>query len=409
MKSQKFSIILFLVLAVSLAGFYVLAGTISNSSSPVPTGYTLTDIYNLIQNNATTTPGNHDFYPGDVPRSSLHSISELYVDLANLIDPAKLSSSSVEYLGVTGGGFTPTPVSALTKHFTPITTRGSVTDFTLSDVYNLIQSNTRPTTPAHTFAPAGSPADSGPSLTDIYNALKPGSFITAGTIASGTRYLGVIGTYVPEFCGGDGSSGSPYQICTWANLNNVRNHLSSYFILDNNLSSADSDYAGLGNSWVPIGDCGPDNSCWDTGDNHPFTGNFNGNGSAVSNFEITLPSAQGVGLFGITYGNISNIGVTSVNVLGSQNVGGLVGMNFGTINNSYYASGIFSAGGGGVGGLVGMNIGTISNSYSIGGVSASSYVGGLAGANSGGTISNCYSTGNVSGSSNVGGLVSTLR
>ena len=91
---------------------------------------------------------------------------------------------------------------------------------------------------------------------------------------------------------------------------------------------------------------------------------------------------------------------------------GLVGLNSGTISNSYAAGSVsastpyYSFGGG----LVGHNSGTISNSYARGSISASSTIissaphltpfaisGGLV-AYSNGTISNSYATGSVSAS-----------
>jgi hypothetical protein len=87
-------------------------------------------------------------------------------------------------------------------------------------------------------------------------------------------------------------------------------------------------------------------------------------------------------------------------------VGGLVGVNYGTVSNSYSNANV--TGEDGVGGLVGRNLdGTMSNSYSAGSVTGNSDVGGLVGSNIGdrGTVSNSYSTGSVSGNEYVGGLV----
>ena len=58
-----------------------------------------------------------------------------------------------------------------------------------------------------------------------------------------------------------------------------------------------------------------------------------------------------------------------------------------------------------VGGLIGVSGGKIENSYSTGNVSGGTYAGGLVGYVDYGTISNSYSTGNVSGGNGVGGLV----
>jgi hypothetical protein len=62
-----------------------------------------------------------------------------------------------------------------------------------------------------------------------------------------------------------------------------------------------------------------------------------------------------------------------------------------------------------VGGLIGLNIyGEILNCYSTSSVSGSSNVGGLAGVNQG-TVSSCYSAGGVEGATDVGGLAGSLN
>ena len=98
-------------------------------------------------------------------------------------------------------------------------------------------------------------------------------------------------------------------------------------------------------------------------------------------------------------------------ISGTYDVGGLVGLNFGSITSSCSAASV--RGHKGVGGLVGLNSwpGAIDSSFSSGSVSGTgSYydVGGLVGSN-GGSVSTSYSTGRVSSSVNgeasVGGLV----
>ena len=137
-----------------------------------------------------------------------------------------------------------------------------------------------------------------------------------------------------------------------------------------------------------------------------FDGTFEGSGHTISNLTINLPSTGFVGLFGESSGTIRDIGLIGGSVRGGANfVGALVGVNAGTINNSYATTAV--NGSQYVGGLVGDNLlGTITNSYATGAVSGGQYVGGLAGQNdAGGTISRSYATGTVSGSSYVGGLV----
>ena len=85
-------------------------------------------------------------------------------------------------------------------------------------------------------------------------------------------------------------------------------------------------------------------------------------------------------------------------------VGGLVGLNWGTIS-SCWAEADTEHGGELVGGLVGESTGVISKCYSTGNAGCHELAGGLVGFNNKGTISECYSTTYVRGDREYGGLV----
>ena len=136
------------------------------------------------------------------------------------------------------------------------------------------------------------------------------------------------------------------------------------------------------------------------------------------------------GLVGVNKGTISDCS-SAGSVTGIFNVGGLVGINesFGTIINSFsdsivtgemYTGGLVghnlkvvkhSYATGSVtgerftGGLIGRSQGHITSCYSTASTTGTENVGGLMGKNSGGKITNCYSAGSVTGTTNVGGLV----
>ena len=143
----------------------------------------------------------------------------------------------------------------------------------------------------------------------------------------------------------------------------------------------------------------------------PFDAIFNANGHTIANLRIDRGDAErGVGLFGVTASNakIENVGLLSVDILGNQGVGGLVGYKRGgSIVNSYVTGQVRGVGAYDVGGLVGWHRGgTISNSHSSSTVvGLHRNTGGLVGDNDGGTITNSYARGSVSGSEKVGGLV----
>jgi hypothetical protein len=152
-----------------------------------------------------------------------------------------------------------------------------------------------------------------------------------------------------------------------------------------------------------------------------FAGFFDGNRHIIYN--LWIRGSNHLGLFGRldAMAEIRNLGLESVNVVGTgRNIGGLTGENHGSISNSYSMGSVSRAGSAGsrdwlrssgIGGLAGKNRGSISNSYSTGSVSASEwsagpigFVGGLLGRNSG-TVSNSYATAMVNGGYYTGGLV----
>lgn len=114
------------------------------------------------------------------------------------------------------------------------------------------------------------------------------------------------------------------------------------------------------------------------------------------------------GLVGENDGTIQN-SYSNITVNGNASaihyLGGLVGINFGSIDNSYSTGTVNGFTNTVVGGLVGYNLSSISNSYSTGAVSGAGTVGGLVGLNQS-NITNSYSTGNVTGNGQAtGGLV----
>ena len=228
-----------------------------------------------------------------------------------------------------------------------------------------------------------------------------------------------------KYGGGTGEPNDPYMIYTAEQMNAIRaepNDWDKHFEL-----MADIDLTGyIGTDSDVIG-------------NHanPFSGVFDGNGHAISNFTGTL------GLFGYVNGTeaeVKDFGLIDPNIVGGPQAGSLVSqLNYGTISNCYvedcntgngvfYTGGLIGTNNGGtidnchttgyvfssrhtLGGLVGRNgdHGTITNCSSSANVSSLATggevaVGGLVGENRGG-IGRCYSTGTVSGRYSVGGLV----
>ena len=220
------------------------------------------------------------------------------------------------------------------------------------------------------------------------------------TITMGGNYS-ITANFGP-FSGGDGTAEDPYQIVDWYRLDDVRNYLSSHFILINDLDSNSIGYTELasttaheGKGWQPIAV------------NNKFVGSFDGQGYEICDLFINRPDELSVGLFHAVgqAGVIENVGVHG-NVIGYDDASGLVGRNLGTVSNSHSTCNVI--GNLNVGGLVGKNDnsgGTVINCYATGNVTGNDNVGGLVGWNREGTMSRCYATGCVTGNDSVGGLV----
>lgn len=210
-------------------------------------------------------------------------------------------------------------------------------------------------------------------------------------------------TVEEEFCGdGDGTELSPYGICDWNNLYNVRNRLTAHFILMNDLNADSVGYAAYAGStanagagWQPIGAAVSQ-----------FTGSFDGNEHIITGLYVNRPDTEFIGLFGYIRDNeVSDLGLIDVNITGRDYVGGLAGVGTNSNVSNCYTTGHMT-GRTDVGGLVGLASGPISNSYSRGIVTATASVaGGLVGSNSAASISNSYSTGLITSPGSAGGLI----
>ncbi len=192
---------------------------------------------------------------------------------------------------------------------------------------------------------------------------------------------------------------------------------------------ADIDLGGIQNkdgTWDPAsiqwtsiggGEAGDSN-------NASFRGIFDGNGHIVSNIYIEVQNldwqsdyeARNRGLFGLIWDSavVKNIGVTGY-VAGARSIAGVVGKNWGRIENCFNAATVIGTQSKGVGGITGANWDSpsIVNCYNIGSV-LTKYGTGLAGGIAGDNehiVSNCYNAGQISGtdSTNVGGIVGNIK
>ncbi|MEK7193373.1 MAG: hypothetical protein AAB652_01130 [Patescibacteria group bacterium] len=76
------------------------AGSLTPSSSPAASSYTLGDVYARLTTNATTSAGNHVFAPSASPTSTLYDLTTIFNTIPT-IDATKVASGT-SYLGIAG-------------------------------------------------------------------------------------------------------------------------------------------------------------------------------------------------------------------------------------------------------------------------------------------------------------------
>ena len=183
-----------------------------------------------------------------------------------------------------------------------------------------------------------------------------------------------------QFSGqGSGTEKDPYQITNADQLFEIRNDMSAYYKMMNDIDLTDwIKEESPTQGWTPIGNTSAG-----------FKGSFDGGNHTIKGLFINRPNMDNVGLFGlITSGSIRNVVVESAYVLGGNSVGTIVGGDAGsttiTINNCHVIApkvmGAKDVGGIlGCGYLYSSNI-SISNCSCIGGkIQGGQYVGGLIG------------------------------
>lgn len=171
-------------------------------------------------------------------------------------------------------------------------------------------------------------------------------------------------------------------------LKAVANDLTGKYYLANDVTIASS-------NWEPLG--------WTDSDDVPFTGYFYGNGHTISGLTADW-NGTNVGLFAINEGTIQNLYIAENGVAGNSYVGVVCGKNRGTIDFVHVSGNRVVASdndqnNGCAGGLVGVNTetGTITRcSSSVSDVRGFYRIGGLVGLNNG-TIKACKATTKING------------
>ncbi|MGI6499922.1 MAG: leucine-rich repeat protein [Anaerostipes sp.] len=209
---------------------------------------------------------------------------------------------------------------------------------------------------------------------------------------------------------GDGTKEDPYQIATADNLywfaatvngtddltqnKSACATLVSDITVNTGVLNKDGTFNGNGENfrvWEPIGN-----------DDNQYSGTFDGKGHTIQGVYVNSTNNY-VGLVGYNNGTIENVNVADSIFKGKNSVGGVSGMNDGSITNCTNRGSV--SGKYDVGGVSGINYGSITNCINSGSVKGTgSAVGGVSGVNYD-SINNCINSGSVSGQNVVGGVI----
>ena len=168
------------------------------------------------------------------------------------------------------------------------------------------------------------------------------------------------------------------EVSSWTDLDAIRDDLSGDYVLTTDLDSSDSDYAGLGDDWTPIGGL----------DSEVFNGlRFDGNGHSIEDLVVNPSGQDFVGLFGGGGGDdgefdeIADLALEVTIDSDVSNTGGLAGfVGRGSVRRVFVDA-------------------TITGS--------ADRSGGICGGHAGNVLTDSYILGSVTGGSTVGGVVGT--
>lgn len=226
---------------------------------------------------------------------------------------------------------------------------------------------------------------------------------------------------------GSGTAEDPYVIRDLWDLQKMRDDLTAYYVLGNDIDASDTYNWYGGKGFLPVGNY-----------ENRFRGDLDGKSHVIQELFINRSDMNDVGLFGyvVTAGSIRNVKMLMANITGNDRVGALAGeLSYlmrvsnchvsGEIYGNRYVGGLIGyidratvsdcssraevRGVSYVGGLVGyLWFGKVHSSCAKGLANSTdlfSRVGGMVGYNKNGTIYNCYSTATAQGIYRVGGLL----
>jgi uncharacterized protein YjdB len=249
----------------------------------------------------------------------------------------------------------------------------------------------------------------------LVTAVSGGNATITAAAQDGSGACDTLNITVTGFSG-KGTEASPYLIANKTHLNEVRNHLSSYFRLENDIVLTAADFAEGGEfynggaGFVPIGTSAA-----------PFTGELEGGSHRIKGLyqNITDDAVIYGGLFGFMQNAVvKNLGMEegdftlAVNGTADTYIGGFAGYADSSIFENCSFSGNVSAGNSAYGVYAGGIAGNVSLDSIVSGCSNTGdiaintigYAGGITGkAYNGTTVSDCQNAGDVTGNGHMSG------
>lgn len=219
-------------------------------------------------------------------------------------------------------------------------------------------------------------------------------------------------TVIRDFWVGNGTETDPYIISTVEDLSYIRQQVNAgvfysrkFFKLTSDITLPDPE-SGNPNNWEPIGQQSSENNGGVvTTVQTYFFGTFDGGGHTIRNLIITDGNSGFHSLFGILAGTVKNLTLESpvINVAGGC-VGAIAGWTWtgNVINCHVTGNASISTQNGIAGGVVGQNGGSMTACSFTGMVAGTGDTGGITGYNNAGcTITACYASGIIHGLSDT--------
>lgn len=162
----------------------------------------------------------------------------------------------------------------------------------------------------------------------------------------------------------------------------------------------------LTGTWTPLGTTAT-----------PFTGQFNGNGHSIIGLDITATSGQGTGMFGVVGKGaiIEELVIKDALCSGGNGYGSvaiIAGINRGTIRNVQVYGSVDAQNSDNVGGIIGRNYGSVYNCTNHASVNGKRYVGGIVGnceiSDFNLEIFGCSNYGEIQGTYQIGGVMGNV-